>query len=63
MIKGSVTTDMKPIRMRCANCGFLFEGYMMVCPKCGSNAIDEQKEYPVFMCSPIIKNDAKNLSR
>jgi len=35
------TTDAKPIRMICSNCGFVFEGILYVCPKCGSNAMDK----------------------
>jgi predicted Zn-ribbon and HTH transcriptional regulator len=50
----STTTDIKPIRMRCANCGFLFDGFFMVCPKCGSNAIDKPTDYPELICCDII---------
>jgi predicted Zn-ribbon and HTH transcriptional regulator len=35
------TTGAKPTRMICANCGYVFEGILYVCPKCGSNAIDK----------------------
>jgi len=35
------TTNNKPIRMQCANCGYIFEGILYVCPKCGSNAMDK----------------------
>jgi len=37
----STTTDSKPIRVRCANCEYIFEGILYICPKCGSNAIDK----------------------
>ena len=35
------TTGAKPIRMRCANCGYMWEGILINCPKCGSNAMDK----------------------
>jgi len=34
-------TPVNPARMRCANCGYIFEGILYVCPKCGSNAMDK----------------------
>jgi len=47
----ATTTDSKPIRVRCANCGYIFEGILYVCPKCGSNAIDKINiNEPNYIC-------------